>query len=121
MRKNHVTRPRGRKDNRKLSFAHSLPSMSSSRSALSGAQAANEILIKGLILAIIGLVLLIAPYFMHATPLRDMFVSAYLAGWFALVLGLAFVGQFLVRRRKAQQAQAQAEARAAAAKPSKKR
>ena len=83
--------------------------MSSSRRALS-APPAHDLLTRGVILALIGLVLLIAPHFMHATALRDMFVGARIVGWFALVLGLAFMGQFLLRRRKARQDQAQAPA-----------
>lgn len=59
---------------------------------------ANDTLVKGVILALIGLVLLIAPHFMGATPLRDMFAQAQVVGWFALVLGLAFMGKEGLRR-----------------------
>lgn len=59
---------------------------------------ASDVLVKGVILALIGLVLLIAPHFMGATSLRDMFVQAQTVGWFALVLGLAFVAKDGLRR-----------------------
>lgn len=59
---------------------------------------ASDVLVKGVILALIGLVLLIAPHFMGSTSLRDMFVQAQTVGWFALVLGLAFVAKDGLRR-----------------------
>lgn len=49
----------------------------------------------------IGLIVLLAPMFMAATPLRDTLAQSALVGWFALVLGLAFIGQYLWHRRKA--------------------
>lgn len=63
---------------------------------------ANDTLVRGVILALIGLVLLIAPHFMGATPLRDMFTQAQVVGWFALVLGLAFIGKDGLRRLRQQ-------------------
>lgn len=72
------------------------------------AQAYNDLMIKGVTCAIIGLVVLIAPFYMQASDLRNIFLQAYLVGWFALVLGLAFVVQGLLRRRKANKALAAA-------------
>lgn len=71
------------------------------------AQAYNDLMIKGVTCAIIGLVVLVAPFFMQASDLRNIFLQAHVVGWFALVLGLAFVVQGQLRRRKANQAAAQ--------------
>jgi hypothetical protein len=49
----------------------------------------------------IGLAVLLGPVFMAATPLRDTLAQSAPVGWFALVLGLAFIGQYLRHRRKA--------------------
>lgn len=70
----------------------------SSRSPLN-----NDMLVRGVILVLIGLVLLIAPHFMAASPTRELFVHARIPAWFALVLGAAFMGQYALRRRKEQQ------------------
>lgn len=59
---------------------------------------ASDVLVKGVILALIGLVLLIAPHFMHDSPLRGLLVQAHAVGWFSLVLGLAFMGMDGLRR-----------------------
>ncbi|KQP17834.1 hypothetical protein [Pseudorhodoferax sp. Leaf267] len=54
----------------------------------------------GLCIAI-GLLVLLGPMFLGATPLRDLLAQSAIVGWFALVLGLAFTGQYLWHRRKA--------------------
>lgn len=61
----------------------------------------NDMLVRGVILALIGLVLIIAPHFMSASDTRELFVHARIPAWFALVLGAAFIGQYLLRQRKA--------------------
>ena len=63
---------------------------------------ANDTLVRGVILALIGLVLLIAPHFMSDSPLRGLFVQASVVAWFALALGLAFVGKDGLRRLREQ-------------------
>ena len=60
----------------------------------------NEILIKGLTCALIGLIILIAPYVKPEGGISQLLAQSTPVGWFALVLGLAFVVQFLVRRAK---------------------
>lgn len=74
-------------------------------------QANNDLLIKGVTCAIIGLVVLIGPFFMRASDLSNLFRQGYIVGWFALALGAAFVIQGLVRRRKTLQAEAMLETR----------
>lgn len=58
----------------------------------------NDTLVRGVILALIGLVLLVAPQFMSESPLRGLFVQASVVAWFALALGLAFVAKDGLRR-----------------------
>jgi uncharacterized membrane protein HdeD (DUF308 family) len=60
----------------------------------------SERLLKGIFIALIGLVVLLAPSFMAATELRNVLASSYLVGWFALLLGGVFITQYLVRRWK---------------------
>ena len=63
-------------------------------------QPRNEILIKGLTIALIGIIILLAPVFKPESGIGQLFAQSYLVGWFALVLGLAFIGQFLWTRFK---------------------
>jgi hypothetical protein len=106
---------KGRKDNRVLLFFRTRLAMSTPNTASAQRQAYNDLMIKGLTCAIIGLVVLVAPFYMQASDLRNIFLQAYIVGWFALVLGLAFVVQGLLRRNKTNKAVAAA---LAAQKPS---
>ncbi|MFZ7318840.1 hypothetical protein ACLS0R_05620 [Comamonas jiangduensis] len=74
--------------------------MSSQRSKPSAPTLNNDMLVRGVILVLIGLILIIAPRFMSATPTRELFEHARIPAWFSLVLGAAFVGQYALRRRK---------------------
>lgn len=74
--------------------------MSSQRSKPSVPPLNNDMLVRGVILVLIGLILIIAPHFMSATPTRELFEHARIPAWFSLVLGAAFVGQYALRRRK---------------------
>jgi uncharacterized membrane protein HdeD (DUF308 family) len=65
------------------------------------AKANSELLQKGLLLAFIGLAVLIGPAFMAPSGLRNMVASSAVVGWFALVLGGAFVVLYALRRRAA--------------------
>jgi uncharacterized membrane protein HdeD (DUF308 family) len=62
-------------------------------------QKESDLAWKGGLCAAIGLIILLSPQFMGASPLRDMVAQSAVVGWFALVLGLAFLGQFFWRRR----------------------
>ena len=62
------------------------------------AQASTDLLIKGVLCAVIGLAVLISPGFMPPSPLRATVSGAFLVGWFSLVLGAVFLVQFSVRR-----------------------
>lgn len=69
-----------------------------------------ELLIKGVTCALIGLVILVAPYFMAASGTSQMLAQSHLVGWFALALGGAFVMLFAMRRNKARKAADAADA-----------
>lgn len=64
-------------------------------------KADKEILFKGVSCALIGVVVLVGPYLAKSPSVRDMMAQAAVVGWFALVLGLAFVVQFGLRRKAA--------------------
>jgi VIT1/CCC1 family predicted Fe2+/Mn2+ transporter len=58
----------------------------------------TDLLQRGIMCALIGVAVLVGPYFMAPTGMRDAIAGSSLVGWFALVLGLAFLG--LYARRK---------------------
>ena len=61
-------------------------------------KAENELLIKGGLCALIGVCVLLSPYFLKSPALRDTIAQAAAAGWFALALGCAFIGLYARRR-----------------------
>lgn len=70
----------------------------------------DDMLVRGVIIALIGLVMVVGPHFMQATPLRQMFEQVQAVAWFAIVLGAAFMLQFwrkYQRQQRAAQTQAQ--------------
>ncbi|MBI3533426.1 MAG: hypothetical protein HY068_13335 [Burkholderiales bacterium] len=60
---------------------------------------ANDLLIKGIVVALIGLAVLLAPYLSKSPEMQTLLAGSALIGWFALVLGIAFIVQHLLRRR----------------------
>lgn len=60
---------------------------------------ANDLLIKGIVVALIGLAVLLAPYFSKSPEMQAILAGSALVGWFALVLGGAFIVQYVLRRR----------------------
>ena len=67
----------------------------------SGKKANNDLLIKGILCALIGLGVLLSPYFVTSPGMQGIVANATLVGWFALVLGVAFIGLYLRRRMTA--------------------
>ena len=63
-------------------------------------KADKEVLFKGVTCALIGLVILVAPYVAPSASVRELMSQASLVGWFAFVLGLAFIVLYAVRRAK---------------------
>ncbi|HNZ91767.1 MAG TPA: hypothetical protein PKM82_11225 [Acidovorax sp.] len=64
-------------------------------------KADKELLFKGVTCALIGLVVLIAPYVARSPSVQDMMAQSSLVGWFALVLGGAFLVRYAMRRAAA--------------------
>ena len=60
----------------------------------------KDLLTKGLLIAFIGAAVLLAPYFVSSPAMRDVIAQSSLVGWFALVLGAAFVVRWALLRRK---------------------
>ena len=48
-----------------------------------------------------GLLILLAPYVARSADVRELMGQAALVGWFALVLGIAFMVQYGLRRAQA--------------------
>ena len=60
----------------------------------------KDLLIKGLFLCLLGLFVLVSPAFIKAPGFAAAVSGSSIVGWFALVLGLAFLGQWALRRNK---------------------
>ena len=58
----------------------------------------NDLLIKGILCTLIGLGVLVSPYFITSPGMQGIVAQSVLVGWFALVLGLAFCGLYLRKR-----------------------
>ena len=75
------------------------PSTPASRQADNKAN--NELLFKGILCALIGLAVLTSPYFITSPGMQGIVAKSSLLGWFALVLGCAFIGVYIWRRMAA--------------------
>jgi hypothetical protein len=60
----------------------------------------KDLLTKGLVIAFIGAAVLLAPYFVSSPAMRDLIAQSSLVGWFALVLGGAFVVRWVLAKRR---------------------
>ncbi|WP_287880427.1 hypothetical protein [Acidovorax sp.] len=76
----------------------------SRRPASPADKADKELLFKGVTCALIGLVVLIAPYVARSPGVQDIMAQSALVGWFALVLGGAFLVRYAMRRAAASKA-----------------
>jgi len=65
-------------------------------------KANDDLLIKGVLCVLIGLGVLLSPYFINSPGMQGIVAKASLVGWFALVLGVAFIGLYVRRRMTAQ-------------------
>jgi uncharacterized membrane protein HdeD (DUF308 family) len=68
-------------------------------------KASNELLFKGILCALIGLAVLLSPHFITSPGMQNLVAGAALVGWFALVLGAAFIAVYARRRLSPQQRQ----------------
>ena len=76
-----------------------LPTAPSQKPAkASGKAANNELAIKGILCTLIGVGVVISPYFITSPGMQGIVAQSAAVGWFALVLGLAFVGLYAFRR-----------------------
>ena len=57
----------------------------------------NELAIKGILCILIGLGVVVSPYFISSPGMQGIVASSAAVGWFALVLGLAFMGLYARR------------------------
>ncbi|MGB4118244.1 MAG: hypothetical protein WBK51_17010 [Polaromonas sp.] len=64
------------------------------------AKANNELAIKGILCIMIGLGVVVSPYFISSPGMQSIVAQSAVVGWFALALGLAFVGLYARRRFK---------------------
>ena len=62
-------------------------------------RALNDLLLKGILCALIGLGVLLSPRFITSPGMQGIVAQSSLVGWFALVLGLAFMALYAWRRR----------------------
>ena len=63
-----------------------------------------ELLFKGVTCALIGAVILLAPWLARSASVQELMRQATLVGWFSLVLGLAFIVRYGMRRHAARKA-----------------
>jgi hypothetical protein len=61
-------------------------------------KANNELAIKGVLCILIGLGVVLSPYFITSPDMQGIVANSAAVGWFALVLGLAFMGLYARRR-----------------------
>ena len=64
-------------------------------------KANGDLLLKGVLCVLIGLAVLVSPHFIKSPGMQDIVAKASLVGWFALVLGVAFIGLYVRRRMTA--------------------
>ena len=60
----------------------------------------TDVLFKGIVCAMIGAIILLAPYFARSPSVQEMMNQAHIVGWFALALGVAFLIQYGLRWKK---------------------
>lgn len=61
----------------------------------------KELLLKGVLCALIGALVLLAPYLARSPSVQQLMAGMTAVGWFALLLGCALVGLYLRRRHAA--------------------
>lgn len=60
----------------------------------------DQMLLRGMACALIGVAVLLGPYILRSAAWRDIVNGAQTVGWFALVLGVALMAVALVRKRR---------------------
>ena len=62
------------------------------------AKANNELAFKGILCILIGLGVVVSPYFIKSPGMQNIVAQSAVVGWFALALGLAFMGLYARRQ-----------------------
>lgn len=65
---------------------------------LASSKANKELLFKGVVCALIGAIILLAPRIARSPGVQELMAGASVVGWFSLVLGCAFIGLYLRRQ-----------------------
>lgn len=63
-------------------------------------KADQDLLFKGIVIALIGVAILLGPHFARSAAVQELLTGGRVVGWFALVLGLALLGRHYLRRRR---------------------
>ncbi len=58
----------------------------------------NELLLKGILCALIGLGVLLSPHFIVSPGMQNIVTNATLVGWFSLILGCALISVWARKR-----------------------
>jgi len=74
------------------------PTRQSGKPGKDGGRADSDLLLKGILCALIGLGVLLSPYFISSPGMHGIVANASLVGWFALMLGCALIGLYVRRR-----------------------
>ena len=74
------------------------PTRQSGKPGKDSNRADSDLLLKGILCALIGLGVLLSPYFISSPGMQGIVANASLVGWFALVLGCALIGLYVRRR-----------------------
>ncbi len=67
----------------------------------SSSRADKELLFKGVLCAIVGIIILVAPVISRSSSVQELMAGASAVGWFSLALGCALTGVYAHRRIKA--------------------
>ena len=68
------------------------------KNSIARRKADNELALRGVLCTLIGLGVLVSPYFITSPGMQGIVAKSSLVGWFALVLGIAFLGLYARRR-----------------------
>ncbi len=63
-------------------------------------KADRDLLVKALVIALIGAAILLGPQFARSPAVQELLAGARVVGWFALVLGIALLGRYGLRRAR---------------------
>lgn len=74
------------------------PTQKLDNAANRSAKADKDLLIKGALCALVGIVIVAGPYIARSSDIQELMAGASVVGWFSLLLGCAFIGLYAKRR-----------------------